>query len=101
MSTGILKIKISEERRNVFIFDNKRLRQPASSGSKWLEQAEDMKDVILITTCISVTDACYYDIKDDFNCLKMLSIAAFDTLPLTANSFTASSKNKVGRWKIS
>lgn len=33
---------------------------------------EDMKDVILITTCISVTDAYYYDIRNDFNCFKML-----------------------------
>lgn len=33
---------------------------------------EDMKDVILIAMCISVTDAYYYDISNDFNCLKTL-----------------------------
>lgn len=59
-----------------------------------------MKDVILITTCISVTDAYYYDIKNDFNCLKMLlrlSSLARTERNVANNNFTASSsfiKNK-------
>lgn len=55
-----------------------------------------MKDVVLITSCISVTDAYYYDIKNDFNCLKMLlrlsSLIRFEQNG--AEIFTASSKNK-------
>ena len=55
-----------------------------------------MKDVVLITSCISVTDAYYYDIKNDLNCLKMLlrlsSLIRFEQNG--AEIFTASSKNK-------
>lgn len=62
-----------------------------------------MKDVILITTCISVTDAYYYDIMTS----KMISIAGkcfFFSLPLLVPNemlqttilklHPASSKNK-------
>lgn len=50
-----------------------------------------MKDVVLITACISVTDAYYYDIKNDFNCLKMLLRLWEHNV---AEIFTASSKIK-------
>lgn len=36
-----------------------------------------MKDVILITTCISVTDAYYYDIRNDFNCSEKCFFVSF------------------------
>jgi hypothetical protein len=52
-----------------------------------------MKDVVLITFCISVTDAYYYDIKNDFNWLRML-LRFFPFFRYAVEIFTASSKIK-------
>lgn len=71
---------LRDETQGFQVSNNKIFSYPRRRNKKdWTEKKTegDMKDVILITTCISVTDAYYYDIRNDFNCSEKCFFVSF------------------------